>query len=683
MRILVTSALPYANGPIHIGHLVEYIQTDIFVRALRLLKRDVIYCCADDTHGTPIEISASKQGISPEELIKKYFKEHTEDFSRYHIRFDSYYTTNSSENEFYVKLIYERLKKKGMIYKKSIELTYCNKCQRFLPDRYVKGKCPNCSAPDQYGDVCEKCNSAYTTTELIEPYCAVCGSPPVRKVSEHLFFRLSTLSDRLKEWLVSNKELQPEIRNQIMEWVKKGLEDWCISRDGPYFGFRIPDEKDKYFYVWLDAPVGYIASTAHYCKQSNKDVEDYWMKKGSRIIHFIGKDIIYFHFLFWPAVLMAAELNLPSTIVVHGFLTVNNEKMSKSRGTFLTASDFAGITRPEYLRYYYASNLTKKLADLDLNIEDFRSRINNELIGNIANFFYRVLSFAYTKFDGRIIETDEPVTSKLDYGKVLRYYEECDFRSAVKEINSLCRYGNSYMQENEPWITIKDDRGRAHKVISSCANLVKDINILLSPILPEFAEEIERQMNLKEPELGKLIGNHSINKPRILYEKIEHLSLQITDPFSYLDMRVARIVEIAEHPDGEKLYVIKAKLDGETRQIVAGLRTYYKKEELLNRNIVLVCNLKPVKLRGVESRGMLLAAESGSSVEVLFADKSRPNDRVSVEDIPFAPKQIVDINEFLSLRIATDSSGTVTYSNMPVKTGSEKLMSRLKNAVIR
>src|SRR3989338_3700343 len=389
-KILVTSALPYANGPIHVVHLVEYIQTDIFVRFLRLIGEDVVYCCADDTHGAPIAIKADELKITPEELVAKYHKEHTEDFSSFHIKFNSYYSTNSPENKHFSELISKRLQEKGYIYTKDVEITYCENCKRSLPDRYVKGKCPSCGAEDQYGDVCEVCNKAYTTIDLVDPYCTICRSKPIRKDSKHYFFKLSAYALELDAWLSGNKKLQPEIVSYVRNWIKDGLKDWDISRDGPYFGFKIPGEQDKYFYVWLDAPIGYISSTENYARENGLDAEkDYWKSEDAEIIHFIGKDIIYFHYLFWPALLHAADFNMPTSLFVHGFLTVNGEKMSKSRGTFLTARQFLEHYDARFLRYYYASNLSKKLSDIDLNFKDFHERINNELVANIANLAYR------------------------------------------------------------------------------------------------------------------------------------------------------------------------------------------------------------------------------------------------------------------------------------------------------
>ncbi|MFW6109473.1 MAG: methionine--tRNA ligase, partial [archaeon] len=390
-KTLITSALIYANGPVHIGHMVEYIQTDIYVRFLKMSGRDAIYCGAEDTHGTPIEINAAKEGVSPEDFIERWWKEHKRDYDNYLVDFDSYYSTNSPENKHYTELIFNRLKEKGHIYTKEIELTYCENCERYLPDRFVKGTCPNCGAQDQYGDVCEKCNTAYSTIDLLNPYCSICGSTPIRRKSRHYFFKLSEFSDWLRDWLNNNKRLQPEIRNQVLTWVKDGLEDWCISRDGPYFGFKIPGEKDKYFYVWLDAPIGYIASTANYCKDREFSADDIWQTDEHKIIHFIGKDIIYFHLLFWPAVLHGAGFHVPDNIVVHGFLTVNGEKMSKSRGTFLTAEEFQKYLDPELLRFFYAANLSHTMTDIDLDLKNLENRINNELVSNLANLVYRVM----------------------------------------------------------------------------------------------------------------------------------------------------------------------------------------------------------------------------------------------------------------------------------------------------
>ncbi|HIH42310.1 TPA: methionine--tRNA ligase [Candidatus Woesearchaeota archaeon] len=540
-RILVTSALPYANGSIHCGHLVEYIQTDIFVRFNRLIGEDAIYICADDTHGAPIEINASKQGITPEQLIAKYYDEHTKDFKDFQIQFDSYYSTNSPENKYYSDLIFERLNKKGLIYKKPVKQTYCNRCNRFLPDRYVRGECPKCHAQEQYGDVCEICSSTHSTTELINPHCSICKTPAVQKESVHYFFKLSELSEKLKDWLNDNKRLQPEIVNYIQNWIKEGLNDWDISRDGPYFGFKIPGEEDKYYYVWLDAPIGYIASTQNYCnlhKQYGLSADDYWQRKeGSNdveIIHVIGKDIIYFHFLFWPAVLLSADFNLPNYLVVHGFLTVNGEKMSKSRGTFFTAKEFLEKYKAEHLRFYYATTLSRKLVDVDLNFKDLHDKINNELVGNLSNFCYRSLSFLEKNFEGRFKELDDSeegkkliadVTSK--YGQIKKSYLDFNYRDALSLILEVSAIGNRYLQQKEPWKLVKGtsaEKETAQKILATAANLAKDLSILLSPVLPKLCEELQAQLNLGQltwDDLGFDLKNHKINAAKILASKIE------------------------------------------------------------------------------------------------------------------------------------------------------------------
>jgi len=523
-KILVTAALPYANGPIHIGHLLEYIQTDVYVRFLKLIGEDAVYICAEDTHGTPIEIKASQLKIKPEELIEKYHKEHKEDFAKFLIAFDSYYSTNSAENKRFSDYFFNTLNKKGFIYKKTIKITYCEKCKRALPDRFVKGTCPQCGAEDQYGDACEKCGAKYDTTELINPYCIICKTKPVLKDSEHYFFKLTAFSDKLKKWLVENKELQKEIKNYILNWIKEGLKDWDISRDGPYFGFKIPGEKDKYYYVWLDAPIGYIASTENYCKKKKCDVlADYWKNKDTRIIHVIGKDIIYFHFLFWPAMLMGVDFHLPDKEVVHGFLTVNKEKMSKSRGTFFTAKDFLKKYKAEHLRFFYAGMLSEKMADIDLSFDNFHKVINNELVGNISNFCYRTLSFVNKNFDSKITTLDkDKVVSQIEkkFELIKKYYSQWNFNKALSEILAVSALGNSYFQNKEPWKL--EDREKAQKVLTTCVNIAKNLAIIAKPVLPEFSSLLEKQLNLKNlrwNDLGFNLERHKIGKAEILFKK--------------------------------------------------------------------------------------------------------------------------------------------------------------------
>lgn len=530
-KLVITSALPYANGPIHLGHLVEYIQTDVYVRFLRLAGEQVIYCCADDTHGAPIEINAYKLGISPEELIARSYQEHTEDFDKFQISFDSYYSTNSPENKEFSDLIFSRLRERGDIYRKVVELSYCPKCQRFLPDRYVKGTCPRCGAPDQYGDNCEACNATYATTDLIGAYCAICKTAPVRRESEHYFFRLSSYSDRLRAWLTGNTNLQDEIKNYILNWVDAGLKDWDITRDAPYFGFQILDDPTKYYYVWLDAPIGYMASTKHYCQTHGDDFDSYWVKETGRIMHFIGKDIIYFHFLFWPAILMGSGFRLPDNIVVHGFLTVNKERMSKSRGTFITAREYWQKADPSYLRFYLAANLSRSITDIDFDINDFKDRINSELLGNVANLANRSLNFLKNKLEGRIAPPDEEEYRSLTGQKIPSIMEgfcNFEFRSAIRGILELSDSANKYFQRREPWKVIKESKDEADRIVSTCVHWVRDLAILLKPVIPSICRELEQQLNLPDMtfgDLGKSLAGHVIGTPQPLVQRIDNLNL--------------------------------------------------------------------------------------------------------------------------------------------------------------
>jgi len=700
-RILVTSALPYANGPIHIGHLVEYIQTDIYVRFLKLIGEDAIYCCADDTHGAPIQINAAKQGISPEELIAKYFEEHTKDFRDCQINFDSYYSTNSEDNRKLADHFFEMANKKGLIYTKDVELTYCEKDKRFLPDRFVKGTCPKCQAEDQYGDVCEKCNSAYNTTDLINPKCIICGSKPTKKFSKHYFFKLSAMSDKLEKWLKENNNLQDEVKNFVFNWINEGLKDWDISRDGPYFGFNIPGEADKYYYVWLDAPIGYIASTLNYSRLHNLDFEkDYWKSKDCDIIHFIGKDIIYFHFLFWPALLMTAEFNLPKSMAVHGFLTVNGEKMSKSRGTFYTAKDFLQKYDAAYLRYYFASNLSRKLADIDLSFKDFNDRVNNELVANIANFTYRVLSLLNNVFDSKIgeeLDLEIIKNAKVNCEGIKESYSNLDFREAVKKILQVSSIGNKYLQDNAPWKLAKESNGgleKAHLIVSSAANIAKDLIILIKPIMPNFAKELELQFGFSDmqwTDLDKNIKNHKVNSASIIIKKIEEekeegkvkkesldtkgvkkmenatkenkeiskseIATESKLGFGNLNVKIGEVLSVENHPNADRLYVIKINLGTEKRQIVGGLKAHYTPEELVGKKLCIVTNLERNKLRGIESEAMLLAGSDDEKVGVLFAEKSNPGDQVYVDGIvPDASGKEVSFKDFQTIEMKVFSS---------------------------
>lgn len=686
-KIIVTSALPYANGPIHIGHLVEYIQTDIFVRFLKLIGKNAVYCCADDTHGTPIEVKAKDLRIKPEELIAKFSKEHQEDFKNFHIEFDSYYSTNSKENKYFSDIIFERLKKKSLIYTKEIDVTYCEHCKRTLPDRYVKGKCPKCKADDQYGDVCEACNAAYDTTDLIEPYCIICKNSPIRKKSTHYFFKLSNLSGFLEKWIKGNKNLQQEIKNFVLNWIKEGLEDWDISRDGPYFGFNIPGEDDKYYYVWLDAPIGYISSLANYLGKDAKKAEKAWNE--SRIIHFIGKDITYFHFLFWPAMLHASGFNLPESIFVHGFLTVNKEKMSKSRGTFFTAKEFLEKYDAEHLRYYYANVLSKKLADIDLNFNEFKERINNELVGNLGNFCYRIISFVNKNFDGQIknIGLNKEIIDEINKKiKIIeKHYNELNFNAAVNEILLISDIGNKYFQKNEPWALVKKDKAKAQEICGLCLNIAKNLSILIQPVLPKFSEELQKQLNIKDikelkwKDIGFSLKNHKIGKGEILVKKIEEAE---EEDFP-LNLKVAEIIEVKDHPDADKLYVAQINLGKEKRQLVAGLKEHYSKDELKGKKIIIVTNLKHAKLRGIESQGMLLAAENNKgAVGLLTVKNSEPGSDVKFGNLKNSNKEI-SFDNFQKLKIEA-KEGKIWFNGLELKTDKEAVsVEKVKDGKVR
>ncbi|GEN09654.1 methionyl-tRNA synthetase [Myxococcus fulvus] len=503
-RILVTSALPYANGPIHLGHAVEYIQTDIYVRFLRSCGKDVVYFCADDTHGTPIELNAAKHGLKPEEFIARFQDEHQKDFHDLDVRFDYFHSTNSPENRHYAELIYGRLKEKGDIERKDVEQAYCEKDRRFLPDRFIKGTCPNCKSPDQYGDVCEKCGKAYSPTDLIDPHCSLCGTPPVRKSSAHLFFKLSRHADFLQALLRKPGFLHPGLATQLQGFFEKGLADWDISRDGPYFGFAIPGETDKYFYVWLDAPIGYIATTEKWAKETGKaqSALDYWSKdSGARIVHFIGKDIVYFHALFWPAVLDVAGLHVPSEIKVHGHLTLNGEKMSKTRGNFVSARDYLAQLDPSYLRYFYAANLGAGVEDLDLNLKDFRLRVNGELVNNVGNLANRALSLLAGPLGGKLApgRAEGPGRALVEsvlarVGEVREAFEKLEYRNAIRVITDIASAANAFVQAQAPWALVKKDAEAARADLSDAADVVYLLGALLAPVTPRLSEKLFAQL---------------------------------------------------------------------------------------------------------------------------------------------------------------------------------------------
>ena len=527
-KLLVTSALPYANGQIHLGHLVEYIQTDIFVRYQKLIGNTCYYMCADDTHGTPIVISAKQQNITPEALIASIHKDHVQDFKAFNINFDHYGSTNSEENRCLAEEIFLKAKEKGAIYEKEIEQYYSEADAMFLPDRFIKGTCPKCKTEDQYGDSCESCGATYAPTDLINPKSTLSGAEPILKKSTHYFFELSQFSDPLQTWINNEEHLKPELQNKLQEWFKTGLQDWDISRDGPYFGFKIPGTTDKYFYVWLDAPVGYIATTQKWCRENDIPFEPIWKNNEFEIHHFIGKDILYFHALFWPAMLMVSEYSLPQKLHVHGFLTINGEKMSKSRGTFITARHYLEKFSPEFLRYYYAAKLSGSIEDIDLNMEDFIYRVNSDIVNKVVNIGSRLGSIVTKKLDAKLTTIDKAGHVLLDEisaekDAISACYESLDYAKAMRTIMSLADKSNKYIDENAPWSAVKDSPEQAAIICTTGLNALRLLTIYLKPVMPELTQKIEAFLNIPTltwQDVDTRLQNHAI-------QPYEHLAQRI------------------------------------------------------------------------------------------------------------------------------------------------------------
>ena len=649
-NILVTSALPYANGPIHLGHLVEYIQTDIWARFQRLRDNTCYYVCADDAHGTPIMLRARQDGITPEELIAANQKEHEADFADFLIEFDNYYSTHSDENREFASSIYLKLREEGHIHTKTIKQAYDPEAEMFLPDRFIKGTCPKCGADDQYGDNCEVCGATYDPTELKNPVSAVSGVTPVEKDSEQYFFKLSDFSEMLQQWLKEG-HVQTEVANKLEEWFEEGLKDWDISRNAPYWGFEIPDAPGKYFYVWMDAPMGYMASFKNLCDKTDINFDDYWAADSkNELYHFIGKDIARFHTLFWPAVLDGAGYRKPTAVFCHGFLTVNGQKMSKSRGTFIKARTYLDNLNPEYLRYYYTAKLSSGVDDIDLNLEDFMQRVNSDLVGKVVNIASRCAGFITKKFDKQLsAELPEPelYNDIVAAGEqIASHYENREYNKAVREIMAQADKANVYIDENKPWVLIKE-QGREDEVQMICTqglNMFRLLMTYLKPILPATAEKSEAFLNteLTWASINQPLLSHGINKFKPLLTRIEkeqieamtHESIEnpasageeshsgplVDDPiadeisfddFAKIDLRIAKIIK-AEHVEGaDKLLQLTLDLDGQTRNVFAGIKSAYKPEDLEGKLTVMVANLAPRKMRFGLSEGMVLAAGPG------------------------------------------------------------------------
>ena len=623
-KFIVTSALPYANGPLHIGHFLEYIQADVFARFLRLSDNEVVFLCGDDAHGSPIEIAARKEKKSPETFVAEIRETRLRDFKDFHISFDVYHSTHSQENQELVNIFFSNLKK--YFFLKDIEQLFDEQEKRFLPDRYVKGTCPHCKARDQYGDNCEACGAVYKSTELIEPYSTLNGKKPVLRTTKNYFFRLSDFSSKLETWLTNNESLQSEMRNSFLEWIKKGLQDWDVTRDAPYFGFLIPGTPNKYLYVWFDAPIGYIASLAKLRGSVETAVKE-WNQQDTTRIQFVGKDVSYHHFLFWPAMLDGAGFQLPTTLRSHGFITVNKEKMSKSRGTFITAQAYLKSQPAEFLRFFYASTLGAAVQDVDISEQDFKERINSGLVDNIANFIYRVTSFAEKHFQRKLskINEDEEVISNLQqkYVDVKEAYTHINLKEAMRIILEISSFGNKYFQDNTPWTLVKTDKKRCQQVVTFAASVAFSLSVLLEPVLPEFSKKIQKQFGITGgmKKVGLQLENVSLNAPRIIFTKIEDKALPIPDKALFpLNLQVAEIQQAKEHPDADKLLVLQVNIGKEERQIVAGLRGHYTPEELVGKKVVVVANLKSAKLRGQVSQGMVLAAADGDKLLILEPD---------------------------------------------------------------
>lgn len=660
-KILVTSALPYANGSIHMGHLVEYIQTDIWVRFQKLRGHTCTYVCASDAHGTPIMIKARELGVTPEELTTRISKEFVQDFAAFGVDFDNYHTTHSPENEALTVEMFEALQAAGDIYTKTIEQAYDEKEGMFLPDRFVRGTCPFCKTPDQYGDACESCSKTYTPADLIDPVSVISGTKPVTRESEHYFFRLSEYEDRLRAWMKS-ATLDKHAVAKLDEWFDAGLKDWDISRDAPYFGFRIPGTKDKYFYVWLDAPVGYPASFRNLCdRRDDLDFDEYWRPgHDTEVYHFIGKDIMYFHMLFWPAVLEGSGFRTPTSVFAHGFLTVNGYKMSKSRGTYIKARTYLDNLDPSYLRYYYAAKLGQTIEDIDLNLDDFVARVNADLVGKLVNIASRCAGFISKRFDGRLSGRlpDEALFDEFAAASetLATHYESREYSKAMRLVMALADKANRYIDDNKPWLMIKDDAklDDVQRVCTQGLNMFRSLMIYLAPVIPAVAEGARSFLGDDEwrwADASTPLLDATIDKFTPLLKRIEPVQVQrmveqskethqpeaveqddniSIDDFMKVDLRIARIQKAEPVEGADKLLALTLDLGGSTRHVFAGIKAAYDPDSLVGRHVIVVANLAPRKMRFGVSEGMVLAAGPGGEDIFLLSpdDGAAPGMRV-------------------------------------------------------
>ncbi|MWP48216.1 MULTISPECIES: methionine--tRNA ligase [unclassified Gilliamella] len=670
-KILVTCALPYANGAIHLGHMLEHIQADVWVRYQRMRGNEIYFICADDAHGTPIMLKAQQLGITPEQMISEVKTEHLRDFSGFNISYDNYHSTHSPENREISEQIYKRLKANGYIKTKVISQLFDPEKQMFLPDRFVKGTCPRCKAPDQYGDNCEVCSATYNPIDLIDPKSVVSGATPILKESEHFFFDLPAFSTMLQEWIRSGT-LQDQVANKMQEWFESGLQPWDISRDAPYFGFEIPDAPGKYFYVWLDAPIGYMGSFLNYCNKQNKPIfDEFWRKDSStELYHFIGKDIVYFHSLFWPAMLDGSEYRKPSNIFVHGYVTVDGAKMSKSRGTFIQASTYLKHLDPDCLRYYYAAKLSSHIDDIDLNLEDFVQRVNSDLVNKVVNIASRSAGFIHKRFDGKLsAKVAEPELYALfvEKSKVIAdYFEQRESGKAIREIMALADEANRYIDEKAPWVVAKQE-GQDQALQDICSmgiHLFRILMTYLKPIVPSLAERTEAFLNskLEWNEIDNALTSHKINQFKALFNRIdmdkitamieetkqqaalaqpakpkvaEPIAEMINfDDFAKVDMRVALIKHACFVEGSDKLLQLTLDIGDETRNVFSGIKQFYPDPDvLIGRLTIMIANLAPRKMRFGISEGMVLCAsgkDDGEGVYLLSPDSgAKPGMRIS------------------------------------------------------
>ena len=632
-KILVTQALPYANAPLHLGHILEAVQTDIWTRFQNINNNECYFFCADDTHGTPVMLKANELGITAEELINDVYEDHKSTYELYDIKFANFHSTHSDENKKFSELIYSKAKSNNLITKATIEQYYDEKEKMFLSDRFIKGTCPKCGADDQNGDSCNECGASYEIQDLKNPISILSNTQPIKKDSEHIFFDLPQKTEMLKDFL-KNVQLQESVKNKLNEWLSDDLKKWDISRDAPYFGFEIPDEKNKFFYVWVDAPIGYIASIANWASKNNLNMNDLWSDKSDyEIHHFIGKDIAYFHGLFWPALLDSAGFRLPDGINVHGFLTINGEKMSKSKGTGILARDFVNITNPETLRYYFAAKLNNKVEDIDLNFDDYVQRINSDLVGKYLNIASRSASFL--KKNKNVISEDinHHVLKNLVEKKnvIIDLYDSKQYSKLIRIVMDLADDINKYINEETPW---KKDNQEAVTIASTAINAFKILSIYLHPIIPNITKEAFKFLNIdlsSIDDVDKILTNKINNYKPLLNrldkiiipeeEDMDNVNLINIDQFSAVDLRVAKIIDAKDVEDADKLLQLNLDVgDLGTRNVFAGIKSAYKPDELIDRLVVLVNNLEPRKMKFGLSEGMVLASSNENGIYLVSPD---------------------------------------------------------------